>query len=173
FEMSAPETNALPPAPESTTTRTSSSAANASSVRSTACHISSDTALRFSGLLKTTWPTPSSRRLMILSVMSVLRWLSTAGGRRSDHFGRAQLGDPPVAIAELVQNLVGVLAHQRRRHADARRRPAHDDRLADQLGVAALVRVHGLREAQMAHLRIGEHLIDGIDRAARHARLVQ
>ena len=67
--MSAPETNALPPAPESTSARTFSSCANASSARSTACHIASETALRFSGLLNTRWPTPSSLRLMICSLM--------------------------------------------------------------------------------------------------------
>ncbi len=53
------------------------------------------------------------------------------------------------------------------------RGPAHDDRLADQLDVAALVRMHGLGEPELAHLRVGEHLIDGVDRPARHPGLVQ
>ena len=47
------------------------------------------------------------------------------------------------------------------------------DRLADQLGLAALVRAHRLGHAEMADLRVGEHLVDGVDRAAGHARLVQ
>jgi hypothetical protein len=45
FEMSAPETKALPPAPVSTTTRTSSSLAKPSRIFAVAAHMSSDTAL--------------------------------------------------------------------------------------------------------------------------------
>ena len=50
-EMSAPETNALPPAPDTTTTRTSGSAWKASRMRGTACCMSIDRALRRAGLL--------------------------------------------------------------------------------------------------------------------------
>ena len=50
-EMSAPETNALPPAPVTTTTRTSSRAWNAPRMIGTARFMSIDMALRRAGLL--------------------------------------------------------------------------------------------------------------------------
>src|SRR6476660_8517450 len=67
--MSAPDTNALPPAPVTTSTRTSSSLANSSRMRLPACHISSDTALCRAGLLKIMVPTRPSLRESILSVV--------------------------------------------------------------------------------------------------------
>src|ERR1700730_1402404 len=57
--ISAPETNALSPAPVSTTTRTLSSAVQASNISISPSHISTDMALRFSGWLKVIRPTPS------------------------------------------------------------------------------------------------------------------
>ena len=50
--MSAPETKALPPAPDMINTRTDGSGAYLVNAASTASHISSETALRFSGWLK-------------------------------------------------------------------------------------------------------------------------
>jgi hypothetical protein len=52
--MSAPDTNALLPAPVSTTTRNESSRAKSSMMRPVAAHMSSDIALWRSGLLNTT-----------------------------------------------------------------------------------------------------------------------
>src|SRR5438874_7946698 len=72
--MSAPDTNALPPAPVTTSTRTSSSLANSSRMRLPACHISSDTALCRAGLLKIMVPTRPSLRESILSVVVVIRF---------------------------------------------------------------------------------------------------
>src|SRR5262245_2810941 len=69
--MSAPDTNALPPAPVTTTTRTSSSLAKSSRMRVPACHISSDTALWRAGLLKVMVPTRPSLRANILSVLGM------------------------------------------------------------------------------------------------------
>jgi hypothetical protein len=54
LDTSAPDTKALPPAPVSTTTRTSASLANSSRISLKAAHISSETALWRSGLLKIT-----------------------------------------------------------------------------------------------------------------------
>ena len=79
FETSAPATNALPPAPESTITRTSGSASNRSTASPMPCHISSEIALSLSGLLKTMWATAPSRRVRILSV--IVRSLSGELGR--------------------------------------------------------------------------------------------
>ena len=67
-EMSAPDTNARSPAPASTITRTSGSASNAATIFGTAAHISSDTALCFSGWLKIIQPIPPSLRAIILVV---------------------------------------------------------------------------------------------------------
>ncbi len=58
--MSAPETNALSPAPVSTTTRTSSSACNARNTVGSAARIGADSALCLAGLLNVTRAMPSS-----------------------------------------------------------------------------------------------------------------
>src|SRR5215216_1166378 len=71
FEISAPDTKALPPAPVRTITRTSSSAANCSSMWAVASHISRDTALCRCGLLKMMVPTPPSLRESILSASAI------------------------------------------------------------------------------------------------------
>src|SRR5579883_237904 len=57
--MSAPDMKALSPAPRRITTRTAASSRNSVSARPNPSHISIDMALRFSGLLKVTMPTPS------------------------------------------------------------------------------------------------------------------
>src|SRR5258708_13336007 len=59
---------ALLPAPVTTRTRTSGSAANFSTISPAAVHISSDTALWRSGLLKIIQPIPPSFFAIILSV---------------------------------------------------------------------------------------------------------
>src|SRR3989442_983888 len=69
--MSAPETKDCPPAPARTTTRISSSAAKSSRILAAACHISSETALCRSGLLKIIVPTRPSLRASILSLLSM------------------------------------------------------------------------------------------------------
>src|SRR5216684_976785 len=66
--MSAPETKALPPAPDSTTTRIAGSLAKSARISFAACHISSEVALSRSGLLKIIVPIGPSLRAIILSV---------------------------------------------------------------------------------------------------------
>ena len=66
--ISAPETNALSPAPNRITTRTSGSSRSSTSALPSPSHMSSDMALRFSGLLKVMTPTPSSIALQDLAV---------------------------------------------------------------------------------------------------------
>src|SRR5258707_13109975 len=66
--MSAPETKALPPAPERTTTRIELSLAKSCRISSAASHISSEVALCRSGLLKIIDPIGPSLRESILSV---------------------------------------------------------------------------------------------------------
>ena len=64
--ISAPETNALSPAPTMITTRTSGLSRSSISALPSPSHISSDMALRFSGLLKVMMPTPSVTLCRIL-----------------------------------------------------------------------------------------------------------
>ena len=71
--MSAPDANALPPAPLITTARTERSPAKSSTATVTASHIASEIALRRSGWLKVSQPMPSALRARILSVGS---WIS-------------------------------------------------------------------------------------------------
>src|ERR1700761_7105769 len=115
--MSAPDTKALSPAPTRITTRTSGSSRNSVRTWPTPSHISSDIALRFSGLLKVRTPTPS---LMLLRIfpsakdLSVLvtssiggsLWLEISGGEGTDicaREGRARLYlSPPFRHAGMV-----------------------------------------------------------------------
>src|SRR4051794_36481407 len=69
--MSPPETNALSPAPDNTTTRIASSAAKSSSTSAAASDISSENALRFSGLLKIKDPIAPSFFASILSLLMI------------------------------------------------------------------------------------------------------
>ena len=68
LEMSAPDANALPPAPEITITRTAGSAAKSAMISSAASHISSEIALWRCGLFRIIQPTPSSFLAIILSL---------------------------------------------------------------------------------------------------------
>src|ERR1700730_14149779 len=120
-EMSAPEMNALPPAPASTTTRIASSRAHSSRISGTAFHMSTETALCRAGLLNSIQPTAPSLRAIIRSVlvfMTRLRWylvlshfLRKTGahfsGKCSYDFLLVQVRDRRVVEAELTQDLVG------------------------------------------------------------------
>src|SRR6266403_1198599 len=92
--ISAPETNALSPAPTRTTTRTSGSSRNSISACPSPCHMSSDMALRFSGLLKVMTPTPSVMLCRILPSawdFSVLLGTSSIGAAFGDWIDPAGL----------------------------------------------------------------------------------
>ena len=105
--ISAPETNALCPAPVSTTTRTASPSAQASSTSRSPSHISTDMALRFSGWLKVMRPTPSSTSASSFPPARCIRSRPL----------RAHLGDLGSRVADPGQHLVGMRADIRRRHA--------------------------------------------------------
>src|ERR1700733_4888990 len=175
FEMSAPDTNALPPAPVSTTTRTSLSAAKASSASLVACHISSDTALWRNGLLKVTRPTPASLRARILSVGDIVFiscFAVIASFVCSDRLGLAQRGNLALGKAEFLEHRAGMFALAGRPPDQAGGRARERHRLRkkrERLRLPfALPAADGLRDFEMPHLRIGKHLVDGINRAARH-----
>ena len=94
--------------------------------------------------------------------------------RRSlDRAGRSEPGNVGRGISELLQNLVGVFAILRRAAHQAARRAAERERLPDQIDLAERRRTDTLRDLKMANLRIGEGLVDRIDRAARNARFVE
>src|SRR5215471_10880933 len=103
-EISAPDINALPPAPASTTTRIASSRSNSSRISGTAFHMSNETALWRAGLLNSIHPTAPSLRAIIRSVLVFMV------GLRSYDFLFAQIGDRCGVVTQLSQHVVGVLA---------------------------------------------------------------
>src|SRR5256885_1372248 len=170
FEMSAPETKAFPPAPVSTTTRTSSSAAKSVRMRAAASHMSSETALWRAGLSKITVPTRPSLRDVILPA----GWLCSTGSSLLavsyvlDHLRLLQRLDLRLRESHLAQHLGGMLAPARRRRGEPARSAPQGHRLPDDAQ-----RLLFLHDAEMRDLRVGEHLIDPVDRTARNAGGVQ
>src|SRR5260221_818214 len=79
-----------------------------------------------------------------------------------------QTGDIAIAIAELVQNGVSVVTGIWARRNQLARRPAEGDRLTHQFDRAENRVLHRLRDTEMLYLWVGKHLVDRIDRAARH-----
>src|SRR5216684_160080 len=92
----------------------------------------------------------------------------------SDHAAGLERVDRLAVVAQARQHLVGMLAELRRGpELLGLRRVGEVDRLADHLDVAELGMLHRPGDAEIFHLRLGEGLVDGVDRPARHARLVQ
>src|ERR1700680_3764248 len=127
--MSAPETNALPPAPVTTMTRTPSSFSKSSMICAAACHMSSETALWRAGLLKMMRPTAPSFSAIILVVMG---WSSMA--LRAPRVASAQCGrwrgalHPPILVGGLVPgHRQAVEAGSGRHRAVRLDPPGHDD----------------------------------------------
>src|SRR6266404_6325728 len=86
----------------------------------------------------------------------------------------AQAFDGFVVEAQARQHIVCVLAEFRAgTELLGLRRGAEIDRLADDLDVAELGMMDRLGDAEMLDLRLGEGLVDAVDRPARHAGLVQ
>src|SRR4051812_46364393 len=83
-----------------------------------------------------------------------------------------QLDDFRLAESELLQNLIGVLADIRRPRRDLARGARQRERLADQAELAAVGACRLLRDAEVPDLRVGKHLVDRVNRPARHAGLV-
>src|ERR1700693_4994099 len=93
--------------------------------------------------------------------------------KRSNRFRLMQRGDVALAETDFLEHRVGVLAELRRPHYELRRRARQRHALADEPHLALVLLGHALRDAEMLHLRIREHFVDGIDRPARAAGLVQ
>src|SRR6202142_2401419 len=170
--ISAPDTKALPPAPVTTTTRTALSAAKSARMPWAASHISSDTALCRSGLLKVIVPTPPSLRDSILSVCVIVKSLRCSADA-SHGFSFVQRRDFLVGESEFLEDLVGVFADVGRARRDLARRARQLERLTDEAEPAAVGARRFLRHAKMLDLRIGKHLIDIVDGSARHADFVK
>src|SRR3974390_60581 len=75
--------------------------------------------------------------------------------------------------AEFLEHLVGMLALRGRRGGDLRRRARQLERLRYEQLLAAVRLVAGNRRAEVFHLLIGEDLVNGIDRSARHTGAVE
>src|SRR5437764_1276536 len=81
-----------------------------------------------------------------------------------------QLLDRGGVVAEFAQHLVGVLALVRGRAQPlGLREGAHMDRLADDVEGADFWVIDRPPDAEMLDLRVGEDLVDRVDRPARHA----
>src|SRR3984893_2450590 len=145
--MSAPETKALPPAPDITTTRIAGSRAKSSMMVSALSHISSETALWRAGLLNTMRPKAPS---LVISILSVIIEDSVFDAcARSDGAALFQSLDGGRVVAELAQDLVGMLARGRRLHDEMARRPAQLHRLSREVDGAAQLRLEALDHLEM------------------------
>src|SRR5271170_3450503 len=164
--MSAPETKALLPAPVRITTRTELSAANSSRISPRPTHISTDMALRFSGWLKVISPIPSSFAASILPPAYSTETPPLTIVSISDRSLLAHVRNLRVRVSDRVQHFIRAGARVRRRDADVLREPGDVDRRGDHFLGADRGAMHRPRHAQMFHLRIGEHLVDRVDRPA-------
>src|SRR5581483_2259090 len=109
------------------------------------------------------WPRP----------WSVLRAPMCRSGFVSDCLGLAQGGNFAGAEAELPEHGRSMLAESGRRGGEAAGRARQRHRLARQPHDGLVLTLERLRHAEMDHLRIGVDLIDGIDRSAGNAGLVE
>src|SRR5688572_1193038 len=185
LEMSAPETNALSPAPDRTITRIALSAAKSSSTCAAASDISGETALRFSGLLKISEPTAPfffdrilslvvvSVVLVMVSVFMVYVLLVCCPVNKLNDAVGAHLFYFRFRIADAAQYLFCVLAGIRGGVIHLPRQSFHVDRRCDETQFAALFALYGRRHPEMLDLRIGKHLIDVVDGAAGHTGLLE
>src|SRR6266481_2970748 len=99
-------------------------------------------------------------------------WLLAMTLRSYDRTG-AQIGDRGIVVAELAQHLARVLAEVGRwAQLVGLGCAGHVDRLADGLQRAELWMVDRPRHFQMLDLRVGEGLVDRVDRPARHTDFV-
>src|SRR5882757_9910474 len=152
--MSAPDTKALSPAPVTTTTRIAGSFSNSSRMTGIASHMSVEVALCFCGLLKTSLPTGPAFSAIMLGVG--LKFIS-------DHSPLAEAGDRLVVVAGLLEDGVGMLALLGSRGFHLELGATHVDGLADQLDLAQLGVLDGVRHLQVLDLRISEHLVHLVD----------
>src|SRR3990167_6783280 len=155
--MSAPETKAFPPAPRNTRTRTSSSRAKVSKISAIASRITSDMALRRSGLLKIIQPMPLSLVAIILSVLSCIGRLPFGFfWRFSDCTGCAQALELVTCDTDLAEDLFRVFARFRACVAEegGLLGTGDVDRLADDGKPAEALAVDVADRFEMLHLRI-------------------
>src|SRR5690348_6516383 len=120
--MSAPETNALSPAPVTTTTRMAGSFSNSSRMTGIASHMSVEVALCFCGLLKTSRPTGPFFSAIMLGV-----GLKLVMSRSSDDAALAEPGDGIGVVPDALQYVLGMLALLRSRGPLLDRGAAHVD----------------------------------------------
>src|SRR4029077_19078755 len=164
--MSAPETKAWSPAPVTTTTRMAGSFSDSSMMIGIASHMSDEVALRLAGLLKTSRPTGPAFSAIMFGVGLIM-------GNLLNNSALAKAGDGRSIVAGFLQHRLCVLALLGRGRAHLEGRAAHVDRLAYELDVAQLGRLHGMLHLEVLDLRIGEHLVHLVDRPCGHARLVE
>src|SRR5258706_7379998 len=77
-----------------------------------------------------------------------------------------QLLDLGLVVTQGSKDFGGVLARGGRGGTEAGGRPRRSHRLVDDADLAELRALHAYRCADVLHLRVGEHLVDGVDRTA-------
>src|SRR5688572_776359 len=111
-------------------------------------------------------------------ISAVARWRQfgshtpTFIGRLSNNPALREAGDLLVGVADGGEDLLVVLAQLGGGRTDGLARGAVRDRVPENRDVAEDGRLHRLRDLQMAHLLVGEGLVDAIDRSAGHAGVV-
>src|SRR5207253_165199 len=121
-------------------------------------------AVRRSSKAVSGWAWISCRQAAISAWKSAMR-LITGMVLASHDMAPAQPGDVAVAVAELLEDRRGVLAGIGAGGLEPARRAAQAHRLADQFDAAERGMLDRLRDPEMLDLRVGEHLVDRIDRA--------
>src|SRR3954468_10039219 len=110
--------------------------------------------------------------LSVLVTSSIFRFLR-ASTPTSYRIRLAQRRNFPGLEAELLEHRICVFTDARRMRDQPARRARQGHRLADQLHQRLILLLDTLRDAKMLDLRIGKHLINGINRSGGHARFVE
>src|SRR5215472_10749208 len=99
--------------------------------------------------------------------------LMTGMTASSDDAALAQPGDLAGVVAERLEDRLGVLAGFRAGGLETARRAAQGHGLTDQLDAAERRVLDRLSDPEMLDLRVGEDLVDPIDRAGRDTGLIE
>src|SRR5215831_7750141 len=126
--------------------------------------MASESAFSRAGLSRISQPLAPSRLAMILAVSVVIS---------SYHLALAQRRDLCLAEAQARQHILCRFPRLGRGPAHPARRAGECHRLAYQPNLAQSGMAEATGNAEVLHLRIGEDLVDPVDRAAGHAGPVQ
>src|SRR5260221_8626096 len=89
--------------------------------------------------------------------------------RASHNTVSSEFGDFRVPAADFAEHLIGMLAELWGRQANVLRTAGDADWRGDDVALLPCGTVHRRGHAEEFHLRVGEHLVDPVDRAAGYA----